>query len=216
MSEDINSAAGGLIDRGQDHKTHTQRLSATIDQAYEAYRAGNSAGSTELYEALIAQALNVVWFKLPELRSIPARELAHDIATRAFEKIDQFRGESKFSTWFYAIAQREVDRALSEHITERKTLVSIDVKNDDGEDARVASADEPEAPPLPGQDAAIQLDVLMREVSEAEAAVMRSHLEGYALEETAEKSGNPLGTTRSRFERAKRKMRTRKRRPKQK
>jgi len=206
MSGDINRAAGGLIRLGEDHETNTQRLSGRIDEAYEAYRADNSAGSTELYEALKAQARNVVSFKFPELNSILARERAHDIATRAFEKVGQFRGESKLSTWFYTIAQNEVNRALSEHITERNTLVSTDVDSDEGEEARVASANEPEAPPLPGQDSAIELEVLMRELSDEEVTVMRFKLEGYTLEEIAEKTGEPLGTIRSRFERAKAKM----------
>jgi DNA-directed RNA polymerase specialized sigma24 family protein len=152
MSGDINSAARGLIGRGEDHETHTQRLSGRIDEAYEAYRADNLAGSADLYEALKAQARNVVWFKLPELGIIRVQELAHDIVTRAFLTAGQFRGKSKFSTWFYRLAQNEVSRALSQHITERNTLVSIDVGDDEGEDARIASANEPEAPPPRGQD----------------------------------------------------------------
>jgi RNA polymerase sigma-70 factor (ECF subfamily) len=204
MCGDTNSNASGLIRRAND-ETHTQRLSDRIDQAYEAYKAGNSAGSTELYEALLTQARNVVWFKLPEFGIIRVRELAHDIATRAIEKIDQFRGESKFSTWFYTIAQNEVDRALEEHITRRNTVVSIDPDANDGEEDWVAS-DEPTAPPPRGQDAMIELEILMSELSDDDVTLMRFKQEGYTLEEIAEKTGEPLGTIRSRYERAKAKM----------
>jgi len=213
MLRDIDSRPSGLI-RREDDETYTQRLSDRIDEEYQALKAGDPDGSARLYEALRAQAWNVVGFRLQ--RSDNA--LAHDIATRAFEKVGQFQGKSQFSTWFYRLAQNEVNRALREQITDRRRLIPIDTNSDDVEEDRVASANEPAAPRTPRQDAPMELEVIMRVLSDGEANVVQSNIEGYTLEEIAEQKAKPLGTVRSRYERAKEKMkkRTRMGGPKQK
>jgi DNA-directed RNA polymerase specialized sigma24 family protein len=104
-----------------DHERYTQRLSKKIDAAFVAYTPDDDESATRLYKAFRAQARNVI----ANHPGLTENELAHDIAQRGMMGLKGFRGESRVSTWFYIIAQREVDRALRAHIETRATMVPI-------------------------------------------------------------------------------------------
>ncbi len=122
----------------REEDTYTVRLSREIDAAYAAPKIGEPGNDTRLYRAFLAQAQNIVAHHFRE-RSMP--DVARDIATRAMMAVDEFRGESAVSTWFWTIAQNEVKRALRRHIVERKRLVPLTTFDDHGEEKERAIED---------------------------------------------------------------------------
>jgi RNA polymerase sigma-70 factor, ECF subfamily len=167
----------------------TRQLSQEIDAAYEAYAAQLPYSEIRLYRTLRAQSRNVVWSRL----GAPDAPLEHDIATRAIQALKEFRGESRVSTWFYALAQHEANRALRKLIQKRELEVPIEIDEDDGE-PKIALPASPA-----NSDAPIQLAELIRDLPAEQAEVIQMDREGYSLEEIAERTGNPLGTVRSRY-----------------
>jgi RNA polymerase sigma factor (sigma-70 family) len=181
-----------------ENPTHTKRLSRKIDAAYKTYKAQEPDAEKRLFEAFLAQARNVVGWKLRRDDKI----LAHDIATRARMAIDKFRERSKVSTWFYRIAQNEANRVLKQDIEKRNREVPIDPV-DEADDGRPAI--EPLARPT-NQDAALDVAQLSEGLSKEQLDVIARLVEGYSVAEVAKDTGIPLGTARSRHRLAKEKM----------
>jgi RNA polymerase sigma-70 factor, ECF subfamily len=189
--------------------SYTQSLARRIDGAYASYRTGEPNGEKLLYDALLAQANNIVRYRLRAdgIFDTLAREITH----RAMMGLSAFRANSKLSTWFYRIAQNEVDRALGAHIAERETSVPIYAPDLIGSDADDTPALREKARRLDqtsraAQHAKLDADKLGRDLPRKQAKVISLLAEGYSLEEIAELTGSPLGTIRSRYNLAKRKM----------
>jgi DNA-directed RNA polymerase specialized sigma24 family protein len=197
-----------------DSGTYTQKLSRRIDAAYDAYKARENNSEELLYGALLAQANNIVRFRL---RSDPYdRTLGCDIARRAMMSLKDFLGKSKVSTWFYQIAQREVNRSLRELIETRNNTVTLNASCPSSPDAETAD------PPALWEKARRQdrlsqashtakLDIrrLGRHLPREQARVVSLHAEGHSLKQIAKLTGEPLGTIRSRYRLAKGKMKAR-------
>jgi RNA polymerase sigma-70 factor (ECF subfamily) len=189
--------------------SHTQELSRAIDAAYSDYKPGEPDGEGRLYEALLAQAHNVVFYRLQRRDD----HLARDIARRAMVALKGFRGESKLSTWFYKIAQNETYRTLREVIEERESSVSIDAHSATG-----AMGDASDPPELREQakkeylasenarNAKLDFDELRRGLPPKQEAVIALMAGGYSLQEIAKKTGEAIGTIRGRHRLAKEKM----------
>ncbi len=108
--------------------SHTQGLSRSIDKAYADFKPGDVEGERRLYEAFLAQAKNVVAYKLRRWDT----HLARDIATRALLNLSTFAQKSRLSTWFYRIAQNEAAGRLKNDNKDRKHSLAIDGTNHDG------------------------------------------------------------------------------------
>jgi RNA polymerase sigma-70 factor, ECF subfamily len=176
--------------------TYTQELSRAIDGAYELYIAGGPNGDARLYEAFRRQARNVIWWKL----RWDNQSLAHDVAIRAFRALRKFRGKSSASTWFYRIAKNEANRALKQDIKKRNREVALPVEA--GDDRPVT---ELLAKPT-NQDAALDVEQLSESLPREQLEVISRRLEGNTLEEIAKQTGVALGTARSRYRLAKKRM----------
>ena len=171
-------------------ESYTQRLSREIDAAYEAYKAREPDSEDLLHRAFTAQARNVATFH--DLARFELT-LAHDIASRAMLALPEFRGRSRLSSWFYRIAQNEVNRALRALIQKRTREVSIDLDPED-DHASLLQLEAKSTNP----DATIELERLQQRLSPEQAEVLALQVEGNTLEEIAERTGTPLGTVRSR------------------
>jgi RNA polymerase sigma-70 factor (ECF subfamily) len=66
-----------------------------------------------------------------------AEEIVQDAFLRAYRNLDQFRGEAKFSTWFYRILY---NLCMTRVARRRRNLVALEV--DEGKMAASAAADE--------------------------------------------------------------------------
>lgn len=99
-----------------------------------------------------------------------AADLAQDVFLKAFQRLSSFRGDSKFSTWLYSIAQ---NRCVDEL---RSRAVRPDGTNGEVLEQLVDSSLEPVPLALERQESAQALRQLIKgELDEIEAKVMTLH-----------------------------------------
>jgi len=142
-----------------------------------------------------------------------AFDLAQDVLLTAFRKIDQFRGEARFSTWLYRITVN-----LARNRWKSASRKPIPVSLETGRQA----PDEDDPSPLQVADGAPDardraagreiLEALEREIARLpesfrEVIVLR-HVEGLSYEDIAEAVGANLGTVKSRLARGRDHLRT--------
>ncbi len=184
----------------KEDERYTQRLSREIDTAFEHYKPDDPSTHEVLHAALRAQARNVIYYNLGKYDDV----LEYDIVSRAMVALPSFRGASKLSTWFYTIAQREVDRALEKLIEGRNRFVQIIEDEDDGEDrpSNAVPADNLQAKPV-DQTTKLSVDALEKHLPKEQRKVFALWRRGLTLEQVAEKTGKALGTVLSLYEAAK-------------
>jgi len=123
-----------------------------------------------------------------------ADDLAQEVFLLAWRKLDQFRGEARFSTWLYRIAYSCFLQACRKRPQPAGQV-------DEGEVEQL---------PAPRQAIDLQLDLerAMQQLSTAEQTVLLHcvHLE-LSHEETAEVLAMPLGTVKTHATRGKAKLR---------
>ena len=136
-----------------------------------------------------------------------ARDLLQDAFLNAYRKLDQFQGDSSFSTWVYRIA---MNLALSRRRKRKRLFGWWDREGSappDPADLRATSD------PTTGLERAELETVVQRALShlpaDARAVVILRDLEGLGYDEIAEILGVPIGTVRSRLHRARGELRTR-------
>lgn len=129
-----------------------------------------------------------------------ADDLSQEAFIQAFRKLDQFRGDARFSTWIYRIAYN----AFLMHVRVRKPEESLD-------DTQPAAEDEEHAGDLQAEQsvANLQLDLqrALALLSPAErAAIVQCYYLDRSHEEAAYVMQCPLGTVKSHVSRAKQKL----------
>lgn len=128
-----------------------------------------------------------------------ADDLAQEAFLQAHRKLDQFRGDARFSTWIYRIAYNTFLMALRSRRPEESLDERLETAaDDDGGDLQ---------PEETAADLEMDLAQAMKRLSPAERAVIaqcyyldRSH------EEAAYALNCPLGTVKSHISRAKQKL----------
>jgi RNA polymerase sigma-70 factor (ECF subfamily) len=170
------------------------------------------AGQTEAFDALVRRYQGRLYPTL--LRLVGSAEDAEDVLqdtfVRAFEKIDQFHGESSFYTWVYRIG---VNLALSGY---RRLRVRASFQmNGNGhrsreEDLPDESPDSDPAMPLArAEQERIIENALNQLCPEHRAVVILKDFDGHRYEEIGEILQIPVGTVRSRLHRARCELRDR-------
>lgn len=98
-----------------------------------AYEAWNKASTTErdallpdLIRVLEKYAKAICWRRLPDHPN-ELGALANGIVWRAIKNFPSYKGEAKFSTWFYALAQNECNRWLRKHKSREETELDADI-----------------------------------------------------------------------------------------
>ena len=188
----------------KEDERYTQRLSREINTAFENYKPDDPGTHEALHGAFRAQARNVIYYRLGKYDDV----LEYDIASRAMVALPSFRGASKLSTWFYTIAQHEVDRALEKLIEGRNRFVQIIEDEDDGEDrpSNAVAADDLQAKSV-DQTTKLSVDALEKHLPKEQRKVFALWRSGLTFEQVAEKTGKALGTVLSLYEAAKKNMR---------
>ncbi len=137
-------------------------------------------------------------------------DILQDAFVRAFEKLDQFQGESSFYTWIHRIA---VNLALSGH-RRRRVRAAPPPANRREAPRGLHPADEsveadPAAPLERAERQRIVAAALDELSPEHRAVVVLKDFDGRSYEEIAETLGIPVGTVRSRLHRARCELRDR-------
>lgn len=123
-----------------------------------------------------------------------ADDLAQETFLLAWRKLDQFRGEARFSTWLYRIAYTCFLQAR------RKGLSAADDIDGDASDSRTSPRD--------AVDLRLDIERAMRCLSEPEQIVLTHVVQlGLSHDEAAYVLAMPLGTVKSHTSRGKAKLR---------
>jgi RNA polymerase sigma factor (sigma-70 family) len=147
-----------------------------VNAALAAFASATDSNRGDLEYALIKSlekyAKKIVWLKLHENRP----EIVNEAVQSVLAHLADFKGKSKFSTYFYSIVQRRCFEELRRKITSKETLFS------DFRDYQVEGLATYE---LDG-DAKLTLERLRTQVSEAENILIDKKLQGYTHPEIAQ------------------------------
>ena len=165
-------------------------------------RTADPASFTELVERHREQVFRLVLSILGRGREGEAEELTQDIFVKVHRKLNQFRGDSKFSSWLYRVAYNQ---ALDHRSTLRFRAVRV------SEEALAMTPEEDRiADPLDVTLAA-DMKATMQECLAELPALYRSilHLHywmGMTMAEIGETLSTPTGTVKSYMHRARAKL----------
>jgi RNA polymerase sigma factor (sigma-70 family) len=165
-------------------------------------------GERNAYAALVRRhqgAVRALLRRLCKGDAALADDLAQEAFLQAWRKLDQFRGEARFSTWIYRIAYN----AFLMHARVQRPEQALDESKATGTQ-RHESAGEGAAAAI-GEAAAAELSAdlqrALAKLSDAErAAIVQCYYLDRSHEEAAYVLGCPLGTVKSHLARAKHKL----------
>lgn len=164
-------------------------------------------GDREAYGILVRRYEDRLYPTLLRLVGSPddALDLRQDAFVRAYEKLDQFQGESSFYTWLYRIS---VNLALSKRRKHELRCVPFPDPDRLELEGEAAKSD-----PTIGAERAEACDVIQAALNELDedyrAVVVLKDLDGLRYEEIAEMLEIPIGTVRSRLHRARSELKAR-------
>ena len=101
----------------------------TDEQLVELHLSGDPRGMEVLYDRFFDRIYRLAYAKLRN--DSDAQDAVSAVFLKLVRSIDSFRGESKFSTWIYTVA----NNAIMDMIRRRRTTLSIDadIETDDGD-----------------------------------------------------------------------------------
>lgn len=150
-----------------------QRPNLDVNEAFAAYTA---APDSELENALVAAieryAKKIVWIKLHQDHP----EIVNEAVQSIMAHLADFRGNSKFSTWVFAVVVRLCYREIKLKVTTKETLFS-DLKEHEVDGLATYELD---------GDAKITLDRLRKTLSQQENHRIDLRLQGFTHAEIAE------------------------------
>jgi RNA polymerase sigma-70 factor (ECF subfamily) len=140
-----------------------------------------------------------------------AEDVVQDAFLKAYEKLDQFQGNSKFYTWLVRIAVNESLMRLRRRRTGKMVSIDEDVETDEGSMPRDLADWSPDPEQLYGQS---ELAEILRKTIQGLPPGFRivfvlRDVEGLSTEETAETLGLSVPAVKSRLLRARLQLRER-------
>ena len=170
----------------------------TDEELVEIILAGQGEVFAQLYERYYLRAYRLA-YGMTGRREV-AEDLAQEIFLRAYQKLGQFKGQSRFATWFYRLA---INHCLRHRQRAQK---SIEETVEDLEQARPAQreelAREAETALFQQQAQALLHKALLSLKPDLRMAVILRNLEDLSYEEIAERMNCSVGTVGTRLHRA--------------
>src|SRR6202166_4198995 len=171
------------------------------------------SGAVSPFEYLVGEydrQIFVVAPHIPQNRE-DAENITQDAFLKAYQKLDQFQGNSKFSTWLVRIAVNESLMRLRKRKTSRTVSMDEDVQTEDGAIPRDFAEWRPNPEQLYGQN---ELGDILRKTIQGLPPGFRSvftlrDVENLSTEETAEALGLSVPAVKSRLLRARLQLRER-------
>ena len=163
-------------------------------QLIQAILAGDAAAERQLYDAHVDRIYRLACRLTGD--AALAEDLTQDIFIRAFDRLEDFRGEGPFGGWLHRIATSVIFSAL-------RRRKRVQAHEDSQEDLCRFAA--PQAAPDP---------YLKRRLERAVASLDETHrlvfvmhdVEGYTHQEIAAAMDTPVGTAKARLSRARDKL----------
>jgi len=136
-----------------------------------------------------------------------AADMTQETFIKAYNSLQAFRGDSKFSVWLFRIATNVcLDFLRSRN---RKQTVSLSVEDDEGEEAQLDIADESQSPELL-LERGLTRDAVRRGLDtlppDYRQILLLREIQGLSYEEIAEALRLEVGTVKSRIFRARKKL----------
>lgn len=136
-----------------------------------------------------------------------AADMTQEAFIKAYNSLQSFRGDSKFSVWLYRIVSNVcLDFLRSKN---RRPTVSLSVEDDDGEDAQLDVADESQSPELL-LDRKLTRDSVRRGLDslppDYRQILLLREIQGLSYDEIAQALGLEVGTVKSRIFRARKRL----------
>jgi len=171
------------------------------------------AGDAAAFEQLIRQYERQIFRTAQHITQNreDAEDITQDVFFKAFQKLDQFQGNSKFSTWLVRIAVNESLMRLRKRKTSKTVSMDQDVETDEGSIPR----DFAEWRPNPEQNySQAELAEILRKTIAGLPPGFRTvftlrDIENLSTEETAEALGLSVPAVKSRLLRARLQLRER-------
>jgi len=169
-----------------------------VSDLVEKARSGDTAAFRRLYEENVGR----VYALCLRMTGDPGRaeELAQDAFLRAWDKLDTFRGEARFSTWLHRLA---VNVVLAHRRSRGKRWSRLVMTDDIQPYEAVTTA------PQPGDRAAgMDLEKAIAELPDgARTVFVLFEVEGLQHQEIAELTGTAVGTSKAQLHRARKLLR---------
>ena len=136
-----------------------------------------------------------------------AADMTQEAFVKAYNSLQSFRGDSKFSVWLYRIVSNVcLDFLRSKN---RRPTVSLSVEDDDGEDAQLDVADESQSPELL-LDRKLTRDSVRRGLDslppDYRQILLLREIQGLSYDEIAQALSLEVGTVKSRIFRARKRL----------
>ena len=136
-----------------------------------------------------------------------AADMTQEAFIKAYNSLQSFRGDSKFSVWLYRIVSNVcLDFLRSKN---RRPTVSLSVEDDDGEDAQLDVADESQSPELL-LDRKLTRDSVRRGLDslppDYRHILLLREIQGLSYDEIAQALSLEVGTVKSRIFRARKRL----------
>ena len=136
-----------------------------------------------------------------------AADMTQEAFIKAYNSLQSFRGDSKFSVWLYRIVSNVcLDFLRSKN---RRPTVSLSVEDDDGADAQLDVADESQSPELL-LDRKLTLDSVRRGLDslppDYRQILLLREIQGLSYDEIAQALSLEVGTVKSRIFRARKRL----------
>jgi RNA polymerase sigma-70 factor (ECF subfamily) len=170
-------------------------------------------GDTAAFEQLVRQYERQIFRVAQHITQNreDAEDIAQDAFLKAYEKLDQFQGNSKFSTWLVRIAVNESLMRLRKRKTSKTVSMDEDVQTEDGSIPRDFAEWRPNPEQYYGQN---ELGDILRKTIQGLPPGFRTvftlrDVENLSTEETAEALGLSVPAVKSRLLRARLQLRER-------
>lgn len=136
-----------------------------------------------------------------------AADMTQEAFIKAYNSLQSFRGDSKFSVWLYRIVSNVcLDFLRSKN---RRPTVSLSVEDNDGEDAQLDVADESQSPELL-LDRKLTRDSVRRGLDslppDYRQILLLREIQGLSYDEIAQALSLEVGTVKSRIFRARKRL----------
>ena len=136
-----------------------------------------------------------------------AADMTQEAFIKAYNSLQAFRGDSKFSVWLYRIVSNVcLDFLRSKN---RRPTVSLSVEDDDGEDTQLDVADESQSPELL-LDRKLTRESVRRGLDslppDYRQILLLREVQGLSYDEIAQALGLEVGTVKSRIFRARKRL----------
>lgn len=162
-------------------------------QLVELARQGNEDAFSCLYDRYLPKIYKKVWFKIP---AEYVEDVTHEIFIQVIRSLDNFRSESKFSTWLWTISQRQI---ADFYRSKQWKSINVELKQEPVDDFEnyFFCTDSPD----------IETSIMLRQALQKlpehyQEIILLRFVDGYKFYEIAKLTGKKLEATKSLYRRA--------------